>query len=430
MSIQIYCCPHCGHSLEINESKMIRFCPMCGQKISSDRPTDSTVRNHSGTIKQFVTDEGVVLGTAFVPENYVPSGIYEALWRSEMVPIYYSFKLSRNDHRVFMSHYSKELFHDIKNPFLKGMLKMSDAHVKNGYQKFIDPHDYLVEQARNIAKGDIRLTATAKLPSPLGRNPALARQLLENDIEAFASFVEINPKRVSTYVDSLLYRFESSLDGKDVVIFVGMDYEGAELAYTNPVFSGIVSKIKDRKHAESFGHSNKHVDHILFGPQNLYYCMCYKEEEEEAQQVFIRFIGSIAPDKSLDERAQKMLEAKFAKVAAQIARNQMITRQNLRNLQYNQQRLSQTLRDNANSISDGIMDSWNRKMDSDSRISDAYSQATMGVDSYTNRYGQNIDVSVTADHVYQNQYGDVYGVSGNEPDQDLLNDLNWTKLNK
>lgn len=79
MSIQIYCCPHCGHSLEINESKMIRFCPMCGQKISFDHPADNAVRNHSGTIKQFVTDEGVVLGTAFVPENYVPSGIYEAL---------------------------------------------------------------------------------------------------------------------------------------------------------------------------------------------------------------------------------------------------------------------------------------------------------------------------------------------------------------
>jgi hypothetical protein len=41
-----------------------------------------------------------------------------------------------------------------------------------------------------------------------------------------------------------------------------------------------------------------------------------------------------------------------------------------------------------------------------------------------------VDVSVSADHVYQNQYGDVYGVSGNAPDQDILNKLNWTELKK
>ncbi|MBR3265169.1 MAG: hypothetical protein IKI61_04310 [Erysipelotrichaceae bacterium] len=42
----------------------------------------------------------------------------------------------------------------------------------------------------------------------------------------------------------------------------------------------------------------------------------------------------------------------------------------------------------------------------------------------------NVDVSVTADHVYQNRYGDVYGVSGNALDQDVLNKLDWTKLSK
>ena len=81
-------------------------------------------------------------------------------------------------------------------------------------------------------------------------------------------------------------------------------------------------------------------------------------------------------------------------------------------------------------MSAGIMDSWNQKMASDSRISQNWSQATMGVDTYQNTYGQNVDVSVTADHVYQNQYGDVYGVSGNAIDQDVLNSINWTELKK
>jgi hypothetical protein len=99
-------------------------------------------------------------------------------------------------------------------------------------------------------------------------------------------------------------------------------------------------------------------------------------------------------------------------------------------LQVSQQRLAQTLASNSAAMSDMIMDSWNKKMASDSRISAARSDAIMGVNHYTNSYGQTYDVSVSADHVYQNQYGDVYGVSGNAFDQELLNKLNWKELDK
>ena len=81
-------------------------------------------------------------------------------------------------------------------------------------------------------------------------------------------------------------------------------------------------------------------------------------------------------------------------------------------------------------MSAGIMDSLNKKMASDARISQARSEATLGVNGYTNSYGQNVDVSVSADHVYQNQYGEVYGVSGNAVDDETLTKLNWTELKK
>ena len=69
-------------------------------------------------------------------------------------------------------------------------------------------------------------------------------------------------------------------------------------------------------------------------------------------------------------------------------------------------------------------------MASDSRISQARSEAIRGVNVYQNSYGQNVDVSVSADHVYENRYGDVYGVSGNSLDQNTLNELNWTEIYK
>ena len=96
----------------------------------------------------------------------------------------------------------------------------------------------------------------------------------------------------------------------------------------------------------------------------------------------------------------------------------------------NQQRLAQTLAANSEAMHAGIMDSWNKKMASDSRISQARSEAIRGVDTYTNSYGQNVEVSVTADHVYQNRYGDVYGVSGPAPDNETLSRLNWTEIEK
>ncbi len=111
-------------------------------------------------------------------------------------------------------------------------------------------------------------------------------------------------------------------------------------------------------------------------------------------------------------------------------RFQSMAQQSMTNLQRSQQQLTQTLAANSRAMSDGIMDSWNKKMASDSRISQARSEAIMGVNTYTNTYGQDVQVGVSADHVYQNQYGDVYGVSGTAPDQETLNDLNWTEIYK
>ena len=86
------------------------------------------------------------------------------------------------------------------------------------------------------------------------------------------------------------------------------------------------------------------------------------------------------------------------------------------------------LQENSAAMSAGIMDSWDKKMASDSRISANYSEAIRGVNTYQTTSGRPVEVSVTADHVYENRYGDVYGVSGTAPDQETLNRLNWTEL--
>ena len=442
MAVETYYCPFCGGEIQIEDNMTISRCPHCGQTVGMDEPEvknepvkEETVPQQQaapvqGRNRQFITSEGVVVGTAYVPDDYEITSEYEALWRSEMVPIYYTMKATRNDHRIFMSMYSKEMFNDMKSMMIKGMLNLSDAHVKNGYQKFIEPDVYLIQEANKIAGVPLKVTAKAKLPSPLGRNPEVARRLLDNDIYNFGVLIEVQPEKISECVDSVVYRFSGQLNGKDVVVFTGMDYQGAELVYSKLAFSGLFAKKNNTRQGQSFGHSAGRVDHIMYGPQYLYFCMCYADAEQEAQRDFLNFINSINPDPSLKDRENAMFRRKFEIISAQIARNNAIANSNRINAQINQQRLNQTLQNNANAMSDMIMDSWNQKMASDSRISQARSEATMGVNTYTNSYGQNVDVSVVADHVYQNRYGDVYGVSGNELDQDVLNRLDWTKLDR
>ena len=89
----------------------------------------------------------------------------------------------------------------------------------------------------------------------------------------------------------------------------------------------------------------------------------------------------------------------------------------------------QIARDSAE-ISAGIMDSWEKRSASQSRMSANYSEAVRGVNTYTTPTGRTVECSVTADHVYQNRYGDTIGVSGSAVDPEVAVKLEWTELKR
>ena len=131
MQIEAYICPQCGATLNVNENTTFCTCQSCGSKIRitySDNKTQPQTNNK----RQFTSPEGVVIGTALIGDDYEAEGSYEALWHSETVPQYYALCATRNDHTITMKAYSKELFHEIKNPFLKGMIRLVDVHAKEG----------------------------------------------------------------------------------------------------------------------------------------------------------------------------------------------------------------------------------------------------------------------------------------------------------
>ena len=148
------------------------------------------------------------------------------------------------------------------------------------------------------------------------------------------------------------------------------------------------------------------------------------------------YIAALSPDQSilLNSNSKGMWEQLAYEnwVAAMQFANQLSAQARQGQIQAQQRAIeaSRMIAQNSAQMSAGIMDSWNRKMASDSRISQARSEAIRGVHTYQTTSGRSVEVGVTADHVYQNNYGDVYGVSGSAPDQELLNRLNWTEIRR
>ena len=182
-----------------------------------------------------------------------------------------------------------------------------------------------------------------------------------------------------------------------------------------------------------FGHSQefgKAVSFIVFGSQRRYATMFPAEDEEKATKIFMEFVKTLESDSMLAQRENEMVQQKIRQVMQEAANNQAMAQQmQMRTLQM-QQQTSQMIARNSAQTSAGIMDSWEKRQASQSRISNNYSEAIRGVNTYTTPTGANVEVGVVADHAYQNQYGDIIGVSGNAPDNSTLNDLNWTELTK
>ncbi len=161
-----------------------------------------------------------------------------------------------------------------------------------------------------------------------------------------------------------------------------------------------VSQAKEeplKEEPAGFGH--RKADQVTFGSYRRYYCVCLKENEAEATPLFLNFVRSIETDPSLLQAEGNAVNQKITQSRQIAAQNQNLAMQKQMQLQQMQRKASQMIADNARHASDGLMDSWNRKMASDSRISQARSEAIRGVDVYQNSYGQNVDVSVSADHV-------------------------------
>ena len=421
--------------------------------------------------KRFADNKtGIILAKAVVPESFTPEGNLYEVWQSDLVPFTAAFQASSPDGSTMLSTTSGEMYAWYLNPLLRTFAAQTPNVIKTSFREFIEPDEYLHQYAERMAGIPLTPTARAKLPSAYGKDLEGERQRLLQYVESHMINISVRETVSTCYCDAFLYRYEGVSRGRKIVVLAGCDYKGVESYDANggPAGMGLLSMglqggllgrmmqgNKEKAAAKAggnrgknspgvsptgvgagnipFGHGKeygKQVDLISWGSERLYFAAAPIEAERAATVAFLRFVGSISPNPALWKQRSLLIEQKHQTriLEAQQLNSQAVQMQI--QAQQRQRELARQLQANSEEISRGIMDSWEKRSASQSRISSNWSQAIRGVDTYSTPSGRTVEASVSADHVYQDRYGDTIEVYGNEPDDELVTRLDWTKLNR
>ena len=416
---------------------------------------------------------GITLASATIPENFNVSGSLVQKWQSDMVPFTASIQAVSPDRSIFLSSTSGEFYSYYLNPLLRSAAASVPGAFKTQLRNFIEPDEYLHQYAGKMAGVRLTPTSRAKLPSPFGMNLQGERNRLANYVQNHMINVSVQTAVSTYYCDAFLYRYEASVKGRRTVFLAGCDYKGVEYydASNSMAFAlgggaggllamglqgglfGQGSRSKKAKAAAEaaaagrgkdsptgigtegipFGHGKeygKRVDTIDWGCDRLYFMAAPIELEKAATSLFLRFIGSLTPDPALWKRRDLLIEQMHQQRIEEAVRLNAQATQMRMEAQRRQAELSRQIQANSEEISRGIMDSWEKRSASQSRISENWSQATRGVNTWQTSSGRTVEASVTADHVYQNRYGDTIEVSGTALDDELTSRLDWTELKR
>lgn len=394
-------------------------------------------------IKKFIdTKTNVLLGSGAVEDGYIYGGVFNEQRQSSAVPFTYAVHAINQEKGINIFILSEEMYFDYRNSMLKMGASMTPGYVKTSERKYTEPLDYLKQSVEPVFGAPIKEVAQTDLPSKANLNP----EETFNDYSVYLNRIiyaesvggqELNFPRA--ICNSYLVKYEGVKDNKEYTILGGVDFKGAEYVYPGAqmlnsiggMFGGLFGKNNNDNQTNvtgEFGHGK--CDAVEWGSNNRYILIVPKENEYEGAKAFIELVNTFEVNPEIKKYKNELLDKQIQAQIAQVQGFQRQTQINIANNQYQQQKLTNMLRQNSESISAGIMDSWNKKMDSQSRMSTNFSEAIRGVNTYVTSDGRSVEHSVSSDHVYENKYGDTIGVSGNALDEDALSKLNWHEINK
>ena len=389
--------------------------------------------------RQFIDpDLKLEIASASLSEDFQIGGRISQEAQSDHVPFTYNVYAINPAKNIALFAFSEEIFYDLRSDLVRKAMNALPSHIKQADKPFISVETYLKQFAESVFANPLTPLAKADLPSINSLNRQDSYQKMMNFYNTYFNYeTNAGMKTLANNVayDGYLYKYEGIREDVECTVLAGMDFKGIEYYspdtafLENMNFFGSSNSSTNKKHSDVFGEGYP-CNIIEWGSDARYILIVTKQNEKEGIAAFIDFVSTYKPNPELERQYQQIKYQNLQNSYNQTLQYQGMARQSQLNLQFQQQKLANMLNQNANSISQGIMDSWDKKMAADSRISENYSQAIRGVNTYQTTDGRNVEVSVAADHVYQDKYGDIHGVSGNSLDNDLLNKLNWEEINK
>lgn len=447
-------CPACGASLDIEGNEEFSKCKYCGSTI---RIRKRNV-NADGSVTLQDKATGMVVGTVQVPFGFHSLGMIQP----DVSCYTYPFGVSAsacNEKGTVVSYFIGESYTDrSKCPLLSssysqgGLEQISKIHYKN----FMDAHQYIHGYATmyaNSAKATrLKLVEERAMPlyEPFDEEAAFRSYKTRVEFEKQRSGNAGMATDTGFYVKGLCCVYDMTINNIDFKLVISTVLEAWK--YQLPAMMGAVGSLGGLAGSligSLFGNNQQPQQQQVVNPgafndmpmnsviewqsNSVFTMQCLPQEFDNAfQGVFTDFCSTLKLDSGIRENMYNMQ----SQIQENIARHtqQRIDQMNRQFQSWQQIHATQQAAfdsynrswwSRTNSSDAARRSAYQSRMAAEDRMSDRYSEAIRGVNTYVRPDGTEVEVSVDYDRAYTNNSGDTLGSrSAFEPGG------NWTEMNR
>ena len=447
MSAESIDCPSCGAPLEINGADEFAKCKYCRRTIRIQR------RNVNSDGSTTLTDKatGMVIGTVRLPFGYEALGMLQP----EISSYTYPFGVSAsayNDKGTVIAYYIGEGYTDrskcpaLSGPYSQGLDQISRVH----YKDFMDVRQYVrsyVDMYADVSKATfLRFVEERQMPlyEPFNEAEALQHYRRRVDFEKQRIGNPGMAKDTGFYLKGLCCVYDMTVNGIDLKFAISTVLQGWKYQLPDMVggFGGIGNLFGSRlsggaaqaRQPQAGAFNDMPANSVIeWQSEGIFTLQCLPQEFELAfKGAYTDFCSTFRLDNGIREKIYNTQ----SQILQDVARH---TRQRLDQMNREFQSWQQI-----HATQQAAFDSYNRawwnrtnasdaarrsayqsRMAAESRMSDSYSEAVRGVNTYMRPDGTEVEVSVAYDRAYTNYSGDTLGSgSAFEPGGD------WTEMNR
>lgn len=428
MNTEAIKCPACGGMLRIEDNTEITICAYCGTTVRL-----TWRKPKVGNIIDSAT--GITIGSVKLPAHYVVSGKLHPEISSNTFPIGVSVTAQDKNNNL-MTSFIGEAYQDISNcPIMKrfentALTQVSKVQYRNFQYAEAYADSYMMRYAQNMNASRFLFVGDKALPlnKPFDMEGNLAALQRKTEIEIQATGSPQLFKILGYYVKPVCRVYDMTVAGKPyrAAIATTMLASKQQMMMGGGMFGGLSSLInlfgsnsqstQTQNGGSEFASlpSNSYIDWIVIGINIL------RSSPENFESEFAGPFTDFSSTLKIDQELLKQMRQ------ANLQTNQNV--QNYTQQQINQQNQWFAAQQQAYRTRQAAYDSynsawWNRtqaadasrsasyqsRMAAEERMSDQYSEAVRGVNTYVRPDGTEVEVSVDYNRAYTNYSGDTLG---------------------